>query len=98
MLAGSVAGLVNCVALQPLDVVKTRMQQSMSPAHHDKHISAHHSGDADARVIRSRATGRPRTTATGFIGTMRVLVRDEGVGALWRGTVGRECMTIYFLS
>ncbi|GHJ89564.1 hypothetical protein NliqN6_5966 [Naganishia liquefaciens] len=60
LLSGATSGLASAVILQPLDLVKTRLQQGAG-------------GDVKGKGRLGRV--------------VRGIVKDEGVGALWRGTV-----------
>lgn len=62
LLSGATSGLASAVILQPLDLVKTRLQQGAA----------------------SSGKGK-RGARLGML--VRGIVKDEGVGALWRGTV-----------
>lgn len=62
-LSGALASFGSCVALQPLDVVKTRLQEA------------------------------PTVSAAGTRSVVNVtlsIVREEGIGHLWRGTGKRR--------
>ncbi|WFD21301.1 hypothetical protein MCAP1_003562 [Malassezia caprae] len=60
---GGAAGLVSCVLLQPMDLLKTRMQQERLP------------------------TATTATATQRLVRAFHSVVRDNGYGGLWRGTV-----------
>ncbi|CEH13486.1 Predicted mitochondrial carrier protein [Ceraceosorus bombacis] len=74
LISGGASGLASCLLLQPLDLLKTRMQQSPRLRSAD-----------DGNGKRGRdwsATGRTRR----LVGVARNVVHEEGVKGLWRGT------------
>ncbi|PWN39229.1 mitochondrial carrier [Ceraceosorus guamensis] len=74
LISGGASGLASCLLLQPLDLLKTRMQQSPRLRSAD-----------DGNGTRGRdwsATGRTRR----LVGVARNVVNEEGVKGLWRGT------------
>ncbi|KAJ8659622.1 hypothetical protein O0I10_004601 [Lichtheimia ornata] len=64
---GAVSGMSACVMLQPLDLIKTRLQQSR----HDS--------------MRSGITIPPHRNTLYW--TVRDIIKTNGVGGLWRGTL-----------
>ncbi|KAJ9094294.1 hypothetical protein QFC21_006120 [Naganishia friedmannii] len=101
LLSGATSGLASAVILQPLDLVKTRLQQGPLPfpapvldlrngATPTTNIGG--SGTAAAVAIGevkgARVVGRGEVVhGSRIVPTVRRIVREEGVGALWRGTV-----------
>ncbi|OAJ45219.1 hypothetical protein BDEG_28377 [Batrachochytrium dendrobatidis JEL423] len=87
--AGGVSGLVSCVLLQPLDLMKTRLQQSMQAR----------------RLLMSTLTAtqvRSLANITLFT-TLNDVVKKDGVSGLWRGTLPTILRNVpgsalYFLS
>eukprot|EP01134_Creolimax_fragrantissima_P007583 CFRG7583T1 len=68
--AGSASALLSTTLLQPLDVVKTRMQLSPIPTHNTPVYSQTHL----------------KSPTRSFVGTLTYIARNDGVNALWRGT------------
>lgn len=68
LLSGATSGLASAVILQPLDLVKTRLQQG--------------AGGGDGGGVGGKGKGKGRLGRV-----VKGIVKDEGVGALWRGTV-----------
>ncbi|KAI9221354.1 mitochondrial carrier domain-containing protein [Blastocladiella britannica] len=77
--AGAVSGLATCIALQPLDVIKTRMQQTAV----ELDRSASKGGALPlARLAQFRALG-----VSGQIhSVLTQVVHERGIPGLWRGT------------
>ncbi|KNE55976.1 hypothetical protein AMAG_01822 [Allomyces macrogynus ATCC 38327] len=85
LLGGALSGMTTCIALQPLDVVKTRLQQEA--AHHGTVAAnaARHAGSLSALQARIA-----KFHALGVSGQVRVITKqivdERGVQGLWRGT------------
>ncbi|KAJ3354523.1 hypothetical protein GGF32_002469 [Allomyces javanicus] len=85
LLGGALSGMTTCIALQPLDVVKTRLQQEA--AHHGNAVAngARHAGSLSALHARIA-----KFQALGLSGQVRVITKqivdERGVQGLWRGT------------
>ncbi|KAK6910843.1 hypothetical protein I203_104877 [Kwoniella mangroviensis CBS 8507] len=62
--SGALSGLSSAIVLQPLDLLKTRLQQG--------------SGDGEGQGVNKKRRIR---------GVVRQVLREDGVGGLWRGTV-----------
>ncbi|OZJ06005.1 hypothetical protein BZG36_01096 [Bifiguratus adelaidae] len=72
--AGGISGLIACTALQPLDLLKTRLQQQRQ--------------DQLAFIKEARAKGLlVAPQASNIYNTVRTIVKDHGPLGLWRGTV-----------
>ena len=71
-LAGSFSGTCSTILLQPLDLIKTRIQQA-----HYNHLVTSATSDS----ISALATSRPLT----IYSTLRVVVAKENVAGLWKG-------------
>lgn len=72
--SGAASGLASCLLLQPMDFLKTRMQQQRS--------SSSVTPDSSAVI------GAKKQTRTARLGqTIRQVLRDDGWMGLWRGTV-----------
>ncbi|GAA6029688.1 hypothetical protein JCM8097_001002 [Rhodosporidiobolus ruineniae] len=79
--SGALSGAASVLVLQPLDLIKTRIQQEPAAA-----------GVADAKRAGAAAgeggarSARPRGTQVKIWQTAQTVVRTDGVRGLWRGT------------
>ncbi|KAI8821388.1 mitochondrial carrier domain-containing protein [Fimicolochytrium jonesii] len=76
LLAGGVSGFASCVLLQPLDLIKTRLQQDL--AQRQSLLRSFSQGAGAAQVLNLKNLTIWSTT--------RDIVRQDSVWALWRGT------------
>lgn len=72
LLSGGASGLVSCLLLQPLDLLKTRMQQAPS------------SQMQQQQSVARLATPRQRTQR--LVRVARQVMREDGLRGFWRGT------------
>lgn len=91
--SGAASGLASCLLLQPMDLLKTRMQQQVSA---ERHM---HEGRAAATAVAAKPTsgmasstppirrGGPTTRTKRLVGVTTAVLRDDGWRGLWRGTV-----------
>ena len=95
---GALAGLVAAGATTPFDVVKTRQQTMMQHSTHlptDSVAPVSSSSSRTTTTTTSSATKAPylesgsRTKNPSLLSMMRGIVREEGVGGLWRGNMAR---------
>ncbi|GAA5895137.1 hypothetical protein JCM6882_008290 [Rhodosporidiobolus microsporus] len=87
--SGAVSGAASVLALQPLDLVKTRIQQApaTAPAPAVERIPVTAGGGGAAVLEAAAAKGsRPRATQAKIWHTAKEVVRTDGVKGLWRGT------------
>ncbi|KAK6505608.1 mitochondrial thiamine pyrophosphate transporter [Arthrobotrys musiformis] len=82
MIAGAVAGVVSRFCIAPLDVVKIRLQ--LQPQLLIQHALP---------VAGSTPVG---TLYNGIYGTMRTIIREEGVTALWKGNIPAELLYLTY--
>ncbi|RKP01647.1 hypothetical protein CXG81DRAFT_29705 [Caulochytrium protostelioides] len=75
ILSGAFAGLVSCVALQPLDLIKTRLQQQQQQQQQP----------SVTMVASSPSASRPWHRIP-LVHTAASVVQADGVRGLWRGT------------
>ncbi|GAA5821851.1 hypothetical protein JCM11251_004743 [Rhodosporidiobolus azoricus] len=87
--SGAVSGAASVLALQPLDLIKTRVQQAPAAASAAtvERIPVN-TGGGGAAVLEAAAvkTPRPRATQAKIWHTAKEVVRTDGVRGLWRGT------------
>lgn len=89
--AGAASGLASCLLLQPMDLLKTRMQQQVAPS--DTPATIHSSSRAGSiredkgGSSRERKRGGPSKRTQRLINTTNAVLREDGVRGLWRGTV-----------
>jgi solute carrier family 25 protein 38 len=75
LMAGACSGLMTCVLVQPLDVVKTRMQQPRN----------HEFSKNEASILNHKQKMDPGLS---FVETVRAIHREpRGIRGYWRGTV-----------
>ncbi|KAI9193609.1 mitochondrial carrier domain-containing protein [Polychytrium aggregatum] len=80
--AGGIAGLVSCLVLQPLDVVKTRLQQERQP-----HPSASSVSGSTTSTLHRPWFSLNRLYSVAIFSKARQIVVQESVWTLWRGTL-----------
>lgn len=73
--SGAASGLASCLLLQPMDFLKTRMQQQRTPAFDSNNL----------KLINGSAKKTSRTAR--LVQTTKQVLRDDGWTGLWRGTV-----------
>ncbi|KAI0396691.1 mitochondrial dicarboxylate carrier protein [Xylariaceae sp. FL0594] len=78
--AGAVAGLISRFVIAPLDVVKIRLQ-----------LQSHSLSDPV-----SHQNLRPSPLYKGTLGTLRHIVKYEGITGLWKGNVPAELMYVSY--
>lgn len=79
--SGAASGLASCLLLQPMDLLKTRMQQEQQ----DERNQLKRNGANTASIPHKR--GGPRRRTQKLIGLTKQVIRDDGWLGLWRGTV-----------
>ncbi|KAI4860949.1 mitochondrial thiamine pyrophosphate carrier 1 [Hypoxylon rubiginosum] len=84
LIAGATAGLISRFVVAPLDVVKIRLQLQS------------HSSLSDPLSHAGLGGGSP--IYKGTVGTLKHIVRHEGVTALWKGNVPAEMMYVAYAS
>ncbi|KAK0533958.1 hypothetical protein OC842_002802 [Tilletia horrida] len=77
--SGAVSGLASCVLLQPMDLLKTRLQQADARA-----PPAASPGSSSATTTSSNSNSN--SSSSRLVRTVRLVVQSEGVSGLWRGT------------
>ncbi|XXG93899.1 mitochondrial thiamine pyrophosphate transporter [Hypoxylon texense] len=82
LIAGATAGLISRFVVAPLDVVKIRLQLQS----HSLSDPLSHAGLGGSPIYK------------GTVGTLRHIVRHEGVTALWKGNVPAEMMYVAYAS
>ncbi|KAK0525270.1 hypothetical protein OC834_005234 [Tilletia horrida] len=73
--SGAVSGLASCVLLQPMDLLKTRLQQADARA-----------PPAASPGSSSATSSSSNSSSSRLVRTVRLVVQSEGVSGLWRGT------------
>ncbi|CAD6924151.1 unnamed protein product [Tilletia controversa] len=71
--SGATSGLASCVLLQPMDLLKTRLQQQQQ---HQPQLPA----------AESAAGSRSKPSGSRLSRTIKLVVQTDGVSGLWRGT------------
>ncbi|KAK6335985.1 mitochondrial thiamine pyrophosphate transporter [Orbilia blumenaviensis] len=102
IIAGAIAGMVSRFCIAPLDVVKIRLQ--LQPQLLKTTTASAVSGPASAAAAAAKIAGAgataaaPQTAAVydGIYGTMRTIVREEGVTALWKGNIPAELLYLTY--
>ncbi|KAI8075156.1 mitochondrial carrier domain-containing protein [Gongronella butleri] len=74
MTGGALSGMVACITLQPLDLIKTRLQQQKQD-----HLAFLREAKKSGLLV------SPQTST--MYSTVRDIIRSNGVSGLWRGTV-----------
>ncbi|GAA6014740.1 hypothetical protein JCM10207_006923 [Rhodosporidiobolus poonsookiae] len=83
--SGALSGAASVLALQPLDLIKTRIQQAPVEAAQPAVRLAATTGSGAAAVLEQPAP-RPRAVQIKIWHTAREVVRTDGMRGLWRGT------------
>lgn len=73
--SGAASGLASCLLLQPMDLLKTRMQQEQQRERDQ------------IKSIPQHKRGGPRRRTQRLIGLTKQVIKDDGWLGLWRGTV-----------
>ncbi|BGP14931.1 hypothetical protein JCM10213_007268 [Rhodosporidiobolus nylandii] len=87
--SGALSGAVSVLALQPLDLIKTRIQQQPAAvASKPQRVPAvvGTGGGAAVLEVTGRKTPESRGMQARILQTAREVVRTDGVRGLWRGT------------
>lgn len=85
LLSGSLSGLASCLALQPLDLIKTRIQQSDTLV--DLSKFSRFSPLKTACVLVCAIDGSSaEVDDRALLPTVRHVIQDEGIAGLWKGT------------
>ncbi|GAA5992349.1 hypothetical protein JCM11641_007859 [Rhodosporidiobolus odoratus] len=86
--SGAISGAASVLSLQPLDLIKTRIQQEPAAARVAPQRVAASVGAGGAAVLDAAGgqPSRPRGTQVKIWHTARDVVRTDGVKGLWRGT------------
>ncbi|XP_065193208.1 mitochondrial glycine transporter-like [Sycon ciliatum] len=92
--AGSLSGMCSTLLFQPLDLVKTRLQVQKRHTHRPasplgtssaSSSSTPPSAGSSSGTLSSRTNTLHRPAPTGTIRVMLDVVRNENIGALWKG-------------
>lgn len=79
--SGAASGLASCLLLQPMDLLKTRMQQEQQKERNELKAN----GTKTGSIPHNR--GGPRRRTQRLVGLTKQVIRDDGWLGLWRGTV-----------
>jgi solute carrier family 25 protein 38 len=79
--SGAASGLASCLLLQPMDLLKTRMQQQVIPS---EIIPPQ---DVPIPSDQKKRRGGPSKRTQRLVNTTKTVLREDGVRGLWRGTV-----------
>ncbi|KAK6540956.1 mitochondrial thiamine pyrophosphate transporter [Orbilia ellipsospora] len=89
IIAGAVAGVISRFVIAPLDVVKIRLQ--LQPQLLPQNVSALANGGGGGGG--GAALG---TVYKGIYGTMKTIVQEEGITALWKGNIPAELLYLTY--
>ncbi|KAE8270195.1 hypothetical protein A4X09_0g2154 [Tilletia walkeri] len=70
--SGATSGLASCVLLQPMDLLKTRLQQQQQ--HHQQ------------PTTETASPSKRKLSGTRLTRTIKLVVQTDGISGLWRGT------------
>ncbi|KAK6342901.1 mitochondrial thiamine pyrophosphate transporter [Orbilia javanica] len=90
IIAGAVAGVVSRFCIAPLDVVKIRLQLQPQLLSQTSPTITYNTPAAAA------AAARAGTIYNGIYGTMKTIVKEEGVTALWKGNIPAELLYLTY--
>ncbi|EPS38541.1 hypothetical protein H072_7701 [Dactylellina haptotyla CBS 200.50] len=93
IIAGAVAGVISRFCIAPLDVVKIRLQ--LQPQLLASTVG-YHGGSGTVALAGGGAGAAMGTVYRGIYGTMRTIVREEGVTALWKGNIPAELLYLTY--
>ncbi|KAK6532902.1 mitochondrial thiamine pyrophosphate transporter [Arthrobotrys megalospora] len=87
IIAGAVAGVVSRFCIAPLDVVKIRLQLQPKLLASNAALGSGNGAAAAAPL---------GTVYNGIYGTMKTIVKEEGITALWKGNIPAELLYLTY--